>query len=220
MGVLAKRFESVSEYILMLFLATTFAAPGIAHARTVDEALIDIEERWARAAYETTGREKSKVLTTLLKDVREFASGHVSNPEAAAWHGIVAHECARNRCRSNPSKLRREARDALLKAESLDPGELGGLVYANLGALYARKSSVRGIGYMWKAIIVDPDGLDSNYLYAELLIDERRYGEARDVLRKASTTIARPDHLRADRGRRQQAIVLLRKIESRIEKST
>ena len=220
MSVFAKRFESVSEYILMLLLATIFAAPGAAHARTVEEALIDIEERWAQATYEATGRQKSKALTALLDDVREFASGHVSNPEAAAWHGIVAHECARTRCRSNPSKLRREARDALLKAESLDPGELGGLVYANLGALYARKSSVRGISYMWKAIIVDPDGLDSNYLYAELLIDERRFAEARDVLRKASTTIARPDHLRADRGRRQQAIALLRKVETRLEKST
>jgi hypothetical protein len=98
----------------------------------------------------------------------------------------------------------------------LDPGELGGLVYANLGALYAKTSSVRGIGYMWKAIIVDPDGLDSNYLYAELLIDERRYGEARDVLLKVSGSLSRPDHLRADRGRRQQAIDLLKRVETQL----
>ncbi|MGB5688780.1 MAG: hypothetical protein WBM45_05855, partial [Woeseiaceae bacterium] len=49
------------------------------------------------------------------------------NPKAVAWHGIIAHECVRNHCASNSSKLRREARDALLKAESMGPGPLGSL---------------------------------------------------------------------------------------------
>ena len=228
MIAVAKRFESVLDYILVLLFATVVSAFGAAQARSVDDSLRDIEDRWAHAAYEATGREKSKALVALLQDVRKFAAGHADNSAAAAWHGVVARECTRSRCRSNSSKLRREARDALQKAEALDPGALGGLVYAHLGALYTDApsafggfgSKVRGIGYMWKAIIVDPDGLDANYLYAELLIEEERFGEARDILIKASSIEARPDHQRADRGCRKQAQALLRKVEARLGRST
>ena len=69
---------------------------------------------------------------------------------------------------------------------------------------------------MWKAIVVDPEGLDANYLYAELLVDEKRYRDAHEVLLKASTTTVRPEHERADRGRREQVLALLRKVESEL----
>lgn len=224
MAVIVTRFKSVLDYLLMLIFATAVSASGTAHARSVDDALHEIEDRWAHAVYVATGQEKDKALAALLKDVRQFASGHEDNAEAAAWHGVVARECTRNHCRSNPSKLRREARDALHKAEALDPGELGGLVYAHLGALYSQTpskfggfgSKVRGIGYMWKAIVVDPDGLDSNYFYAELLVGEKRFSEAREILLKASLMGARPGHQRADLGRRQQVLALLRKVEARL----
>ena len=220
----ARRFEPVSNRILMLLLAVAATNATAAQASTVDEALIDVEQRWADAVYESTGRQKNKALATLLRDVRELASTHGENPKAVAWHGIIAHECVRNHCKSNSSSLRREARDALLKAESLGPGPLRSLVYGNLGGLYAHTSSnfggfgskVRGISYMWKAIVVDPEGLDANYLYAELLVDEKRYRDAHEVLLKASTTTVRPEHERADRGRREQVLALLRKVESEL----
>ena len=102
--------------------------------------------------------------------------------------------------------LAREARDALLAAESMDPLILGGLVYANLGALYSRTPSglrgfgnkTRGIGYLWKAIVVDPEGIDSNYLYARVLLDEKEYGAARDALIRAQGAPTRLNHPEAD----------------------
>ena len=230
MATLANRFESTLEYALS-FLATvamTVAVSEKAGAQTFDETLLEIENRWAEATYQTTGREKNEALEELLNDVRVFAERHSNRPEAAAWHGIIARECIKNRGRSRSAKLRREAREALLKAESLDPLVLDGLIYANLGALYSQTpqgfggkgGNVKGIGYMWRAIVVDPDGLDSNYLYAELLVDEQRLEEAREILQRASTIPARPDHLRADRGRREQILALLERVETRLEKST
>jgi hypothetical protein len=213
MATLVNRFESTLEYALSFLatLAMTVAVAEKADAQTFDETLLEIENRWAEATYQATGREKDEAL-----------------PEAAAWHGIIARECIKSRGRSRSTKLRREAREALLKAESLDPLVLDGLIYANLGALYSETPSgfggkggnVKGIGYMWRAIVVDPDGLDSNYLYAELLVDEHRLEEAREILLRASTIPARPDHLRADRGRREQIIALLESVETRLEKST
>ena len=230
MAMLANRFESTLEYALS-FLATiamTMAVAEKADAQTFDESLLTIENRWAEATYQTSGHAKDEALEALLNDVRDFAERHSDRAEAAAWHGIIARECIKNRGRSRSAKLRREAREALLKAESLDPLVLDGLVYANLGALYAetpqgfggKRGNVKGIGYMWRAIVVDPDGLDSNYLYAELLVDEHRLEEAREILLRASTIPARPDHLPADRGRREQIITLLESVETRLQKST
>lgn len=211
---------------LLLFMALTVAATSPVRAQTVDEALLEIEDRWAKAVYESSGRAKEKALTSLLNDARAFASSHSHNPEAAAWHGIIARECIRAHCKTRSTKLRKEARDALLKAESLDPYALGGRIYANLGALYSQTpskfggfgSEVKGIGYLWRAIVIDPDCLESNYLYAELLVGEKKLAEARDVLLKVSETPARSDHLRADIGRRQQILTLLHKIQKRLEK--
>ena len=230
MATLVNRFESTLEYALSFLatLAMTVAVAEKADAQTFDETLLEIENRWAEATYQATGREKDEALEALLNDVRDFAERHSDRPEAAAWHGIIARECIKSRGRSRSTKLRREAREALLKAESLDPLVLDGLVYANLGALYSqtpsgiggKSNNVKGIGYMWRAIVVDPDGLDSNYLYAELLVSEKRFEEARQILQRAAAIPARPDHLHADRGRREQILNLLESVDRELEKST
>jgi tetratricopeptide (TPR) repeat protein len=202
MATLTKRFGSTFEYALS-FLATiamTSAVTEEAGAKTFDETLLEIENRWAEATYETKGRERNDALEALLNDVRAFAERHPDRPEAAAWHGVIARECIKNRGRSRSTKLRREAREALLKAESLDPLVLDGLVYANLGALYSQTHS--------------------NYLYAELLVSEKRFEEARQILQRAAAIPARPDHLHADRGRREQILNLLESVDRELEKST
>ena len=139
-SVLNSTFSSMR--FLLLPAALFVAATAPAQARTVDETLIDIENRWAIALYESSEREKQKALTRLLQDARAFAASHSDSPEAAAWHGIIARECTRSRCRARSKNLHKEARDALLRAEALDPYALGGRVYANLGALYSQPSSV------------------------------------------------------------------------------
>ena len=221
--------STVGQIRLLIVAVSLFvAATGPAQARTVDETLRDIEDRWAIALYESSGRDKQKALTRLLQDARAFAASHSNSPEAAAWHGIIARECTRSRCRAGSKNLQKEARDALLKAEALDPYALGGRVYANLGALYSQTSSafggfgsqVKGIGYLWRAIIVDPECLESNYLYAELLVGEENLVEARDILLKASETPVRSDHVRADRGRRQDVLALLQKVERRLSQQS
>jgi len=213
---------------LLLAACLLLATIAPARAQTVDETLLDIENRWAVAMYASSEQEKARGLTELLRDVRAFSASHSDNPEALAWHGIIARECTRAHCRTRSKTLNKEARDALLKAEALDPYALGGRIYANLGALYSQTSSVfggfgsqvKGIGYLWRAIIIDPQGLESNYLYAELLVGENNLEEARQVLLKASETPVRPSHVLADRGRQQEILALLQKVEDRLNTQT
>ena len=78
----------------------------------------------------------------------------------------------------------------------------------------------RGIGYLWKAIVVDPEGIDSNYLYAEVLLDEKAYSAARDALQRASDAPVRPEHPEADRARKLEVASLLGRIEHRLRDLT
>lgn len=213
---------------LMLLISASLASTGVAEAQSLDDLLLNIENRWATAAYETDGRQHQKTLKTLLDDVRDLHANHPGKPGAAAWHGIVARAYMDAKGSSGSMRLAREARDALLKAESLDPLVLGGRVYANLGSLFSQVPSsfggfgnkTRGIGYLWKAIVVDPDGIDSNYLYAEVLLDEKDYPAARAALLKANGAPVRPGHPEADRARKLVVAALLGKVENRLQDLT
>jgi len=213
---------------LILLVSMSLASTQAAEAQTLDEILLSIESRWAAATHETDGRKHQKALQKLLEDVRELHASHPGKPGAAAWHGIVARSYMDARGSGSSMRLAREARDALLKAESLDPLVLGGVVYANLGSLYSKVPSgfggfgnkTRGIGYLWKAIVVDPGGIDSNYLYAEVLLDEKDYPAARDALLKASDAPVRPGHPAADRARKLEVATLLGMVEHRLHELT
>ncbi len=191
------------------------------YAQSLDDALHSVETRWAQATYESAGRQQGKALKNLLIEVRRLHEAHPDRPEAAAWHGIVASTYLDTR---ESMSLAREARDALLVAESLDPLILGGLVYANLGMLYSKVptrlggfgNKTRAIGYLWKAIVVDPDGIDSNYLYARLLLAEKDLDGARDALIRAKDAPARPSHPEADNARKLEVDNLLAMLEGRL----
>ncbi len=229
MATFTSQDHSAYRRLVGLLLSFVLAVVPLASAsaQSVGETLRDFEDRWAHAVFESKGREQARALSKLLKDTREFARSHDESPDAAAWHGIVAHECLRAGCKSAQGSLRKEARDALQKADSLDPYVLDGRAAAHLGALYARTSSsfggfgssVKGIGYLWRALVIDPDCLDSNYLYAELLVEEKNLAEARNILRKAMATPARQEHFVADRGLHRQIRDLLAAVESRLRKS-
>jgi hypothetical protein len=213
--------KHVGHGLLILVITMSLASARTAQAETLEESLVGVESRWAMAAFETDSRQQGKALRTLLSDVRTLHKTHPNRPEVAAWHGIIARTTMEAK---GSMGLAREARDALLAAESMDPLVLGGLVYANLGALYSKASSsfggfgnkTRGIGYLWKALVVDPEGIDSNYLYARVLFAEKDYSAARDALMRAQDAPTRINHPEADRARKLEVENLLASVERRL----
>lgn len=210
------------QSLLMTIATTSLAFAGVAPAESLDDSLLNIEDRWASAASEANDKQKGRDLRELLDDVRGLHKLYPDRPEAAAWHGIVARSYMDIR---GSMSIAKEARDALLVAESIDPLVLDGQVYAHLGALYSEVSSgfggfgskVRGIGYLWKAITVDPHGIDANYLYAELLFKEKDYRAARDALLRANEAPARLGHPKADSARKLEVRNLLAAVEQKLE---
>lgn len=94
----------------------------------------------------------------------------------------------------------------------LDDKAMDGSAYTSLGTLYAK---VPGwpIGFgdddkaetmLKKALTINPTGIDSNYFYAQYLIDNNHYKEAETYLLKAQQAPARPSRPLADKGRQQE----------------
>lgn len=207
--------------LLIVFVVMSTAFASVTSAQTLDETLLNIETRWATADQQFAGRQQKGQFRSLLRDVREIHQGHPNNAKTAAWHGIVARSYLEI---DGSLRIAKEARDAFLQAESLDPLVFGGLVYANLGALYTDAPSkfggfgnkTRGLGYFWKALVVDPDGVESNYLYAKMLAGEKDYQAAHDALIRANAPVNHRLQANTDRARRQNISDLLEKITPRL----
>jgi tetratricopeptide (TPR) repeat protein len=206
---------------MLAIAAMSYTFIGSVQAQSLDDSLLSIENRWASVAFETDGKQKGRELRMLLDDVRGLHRLFPDKPEAAAWHGIVAQSYMDIK---SSMSIAKEARDALLVAESIDPLVLDGQVYAHLGALYSKApsgfggfgSKTRGIGYLWKALTVDPHGIDANYLYAELLYKEKNYAAARDALIRASEAPMRPEHPEADGARKMEVRNLLAAVDQKL----
>ena len=120
--------------------------------------------------------------------------------------------------------LAKEARDALMAAEAIDPTVLQGSVYTSLGTLYYKvPGGIIGFGdknvareYLEKAIQANPDGIDPNYFYGEFLLEQEDYAGAQRALLKARNAPTRPSRTLADKGRQREIAALLDQVNSKL----
>ena len=77
-------FRAMSHVLPILIVTMSLASAGTTQAATLDESLLSVESRWAKAAYKTVGQQQGKDLKNLLKDVRLLHKTYPDRPEAAA----------------------------------------------------------------------------------------------------------------------------------------
>jgi len=204
-------------------LSTTAASAG-----EFENTLLDIQHRWAEANYHESGKTQKNAFEALLEDARAFSRANPQRAEAEVWHGIVASTYAGVKGPFGALSLAKEARDALLAAEALDPSVLDGSVYTSLGTLYYKvPGGLIGFGdkdlardYLQKAIAANPDGIDPNYFYGEFLFEEDDYNAARNALLKAKQAPKRPDRPLADEGRKAEIDALLARVNAKLGQSS
>ena len=63
-----------------------------------------------------------------------------------------------------------------------------------------------------QALVLNPDGIDSNYFYGSFLIEQKRFAEARTYLEKAQKAQPRSGRALADSGRQQEITAALSNI--------
>lgn len=209
--------------ILTALAMTLAAGPALADDAAMDRALLGYQEHWARINYTLPADQKAAAFETLAKQEDALVKSYPNRAEPLVWQGIILSSLAGAERSLGALGLAKQARADLLASEKIDPAALHGSAEASLGTLYYRVPGWPiGFGdddkaevHFKNALQIDPDGIDTNYLYADFLYGKHRYPEAMQALKKAWAAPARPDRPLADKGRRQEIAALMAKVKEK-----
>ena len=164
------------------------------------------------------------MFTLVATEADAVVSRHPDNAAPLIWRGIIKSTYAGAKGGLGALSLAKSSKADLEAALAIDPQALDGSAYTSLGTLYCH---VPGwpIGFgddkkaeklLLKALAINPDGIDSNYFYADYLIGKKRYQDARTYLLKAKTAAPRINRPLADAGRQKEISQALAVIEQKL----
>ena len=166
--------------------------------------LTDLQQRWDETNFRFAGDEQEAAFESLQADAEAYAAAHPEDADAWIWSGIIKSSFAGAKGGLGALGLAKAARKDFERALELDPEAMRGSAYTSLGTLYF---SVPGwpVGFgddekaeelLLQGLKADPDGIDSNYFYAEYPAQGKALGDARNA------TISALSRRRADPGAR------------------
>jgi len=178
-----------------------------------------VRDAWAVATYRTPEGERLAAFEELRSRAAALAAKYPTRAEALIWDGIALSSYARARGGLGALAPAWEAKARFEAALALDEGALRGAAHTSLGALYhgvpgfpiGFGSDAKARLHLERALEINPDGIDPNYFYGELLFDEGEYARALEHLERALRAPPRPGREVADEGRRAEVRVLIAK---------
>lgn len=204
----------------------TFAVRGFAADDAAFNAeLLSIQQAWVKVNYETpAGDARGQAFEQLEQRAEKFTQQNPGRAEALIWEAIIESSYAGAKGGLGALSLARESRGNLEAALKLDPKALDGSAYTSLGALYYKVPGFPlGFGdhdkarnLLKKALELNPNGIDPNYFYGELLYEEGEYAQAMQYLDKAAKATPRPGRELADKGRRAEVATLAAKVKKEL----
>ena len=214
-----------SKFQLQLICFVLFFSANIAFAGLAED-LHSVQQQWAIANYETQGDAQEKAFADLTDKVNQLTSTYPTAAEMWIWSGIVKSSYAGARGGLGALSLAKQSRNELEKALTLDDDALEGSAYTSLGALYSQVpgfpigfgSDKKAKAMFAKAMAINPTGIDSNYFYAQFLLDQGDLEQAQQHYLLAQQAPARPDRPLADAGRQKEIIAGLHQVQAKLHK--
>ena len=206
--------QTLAGLALLATLATAQAAP-------MDDAIATISHDWAKISYQTPEKQQEDAFDKLIEHSKLVVATYPDRAEPLVWEAIVLSSAAKAEGGLGALGKVKTARKLLLQAEAIDPTALHGSIYNSLGSLYAKVpgwplgfgDKEKAKAYLEKALQMNPDGIDPNYFYADLLADQGDTAKAREYLQRALAAPPRPGREDADAGRRADIKQLMAKLD-------
>lgn len=196
----------------MMVMAAAMAFSSVASADTLDDEILTIQHEWAHIQYQLPESKREAAFEKLEAKADQLVRDNPQRAEPRIWDGIVLSTWAGSSGGLGALGLVKRARKQFEQAIDIDPSSLEGSALTSLGSLYYQ---VPGwpIGFgdddkaenlLSRALMINPDGIDSNYFYADYLLDKGDKVGARQYFEKALKAPARPSRPLADEGRRKE----------------
>ncbi|MDG1310517.1 MAG: hypothetical protein P8P26_00465 [Porticoccaceae bacterium] len=214
MNTLSIRLKKIYAAIICLGLVSSAAWADL------DADVLVLQKQWAEVNYQIEGKDQISAFERLIIDADAVV---VANPKQAApliWRGIIKSTLAGKKGGLGALGLAKAAKKDLEKSIILDATAMQGSALTSLGTLYLNVpgwpvgfgSDKKAEKFLLKAIAINPDGIDSNYFYADFLVAKKRNQEAATYFRKAQNAAPRLNRPLADAGRQKEIATALESI--------
>ena len=189
------------------------------------DSVYEIQQGWAKLNYSSEpNKEVVEGLSLLADQANRLADENPENTELQIWSAIVLSTLANKKGGLGALGLVKQAKAKLEIALEQDPIALNGSAYASLGVLYHKVPSwPLGFGNdglarknLEAAINIDPNGLDTNFFYADFLADAKDYKGAIEHVQLSLSAPTLENRPVADAGRRREAQALLAELRKHI----
>jgi tetratricopeptide (TPR) repeat protein len=204
--------------IALLFAVNT----AFAETTPLDASIEKLQHDWAKAYYKLPEKDKEDAFEKLVKEAHQVSVANQGRAEPLIWEGIITSTLAKYQGKLTAGGTAKTARDLLLTAEKIDPNALNGSALTSLGSLYYKVPSFFSFGdndkareYLERALKINPDGIDPNFFYGELMMELGKYAKAVESFKKALAAPPRPGRKDADEGRKEEIQQALKKAEQR-----
>ena len=202
--------------------AAWLASAGTLAALTHESAAI--QSSWDRINYLLEGDQQADEMSALIDSCDSVTARQPDNAEGYIWCGIVKSTYAGMASSLSAMKYAKAARSDLERAIELEPAAMSGAAQTSLGTLYFKVpgwpigfgDDKKARALLLQGLEADPDGIDSNYFYADFLFEEKEYEEASKYVQKAAAAAPRPGRETADAGRRAEIAELAAAIEKKL----
>jgi len=209
----------LKKSLFWLLSSIVFTLSFSAHAVSPD--VIALQKQWERVNYRLKDKAQLSAYEALKLDADKAKEKSPKDAEVLIWHGIIYSSYAGAKGGVGALSLARTAKKDLEEAISIDSHALNGSAYTTLGTLYYKvpgwplgfRNRAMAEELLKQALLIDPEGIDSNYFYARYLQDEKQYESAEKYLLKARQAPERPDRLMADIGRHKDINEALKEIK-------
>jgi len=182
-----------------------------------------IESQWANIYYAENHLDQSKHYPDLIKEATKLTKKYPKALEPIVWQAILI---ATNAAFEPPFKALESietAKRLLEKIIKIDPKTLDGAALVTLGTLYYMTpgwpisfgNQSKAESLLKRALLINPDSIDSNYFYADFLLTQDKIDSAQIYFERAIKSPTRPHQKYADTQLKQEAQVALNNAELR-----
>jgi tetratricopeptide (TPR) repeat protein len=196
-------------------------------AKDFNTQLLNLQQHWAKVNYQLVDNAQENGFENLVKQAKTLVADNPDNAKSLVWLGIIESSYAGAKGGIGALSLAKKAKKALEKSIKIDDSALNGSAYASLGTLYHKVPGwPLGFGdddtakeMLEKAMLINPNGIDSNYFYGEFLFDEKEYIKAKQYLTHALQAADREERPLADEFRRIEINQLMAKVDKKIKRT-
>jgi tetratricopeptide (TPR) repeat protein len=191
--------------------AVPAASPALAH----------LQSRWAEIKYATAKDAQPAAFERLTAEADAALEAAPRDAALLTWRGIIEASWAGAKGGLGALPLVKKAKADFEAALAIDETALDGSAHTSLGSLYYQVPGWPvGFGdddaareHLQAGLRLNPDGLDSNFFWADFLRDQGEDAAAAAAFRKALAAPPRAGRASADAGRRAEITAALAALE-------